>query len=311
MSVVADFTTAITADHLGVDEELPAGVRRAAVIGSPIAHSLSPVLHRAAYAALGLTSIRYDKFEVGETDLAQFVERLGPEWAGLSLTMPLKRVVIPLLDEISPLAEAVGAVNTLIFGPREPGALRASRRGDNTDVQGMVGALGDLGVSAEPPGRETVAPAVVLGGGATAASTMAALAKLGWREVSLCVRSRERSAEVVTVGERVGVNVRVEPLGSAAALMAEAAVTVATVPGGALGDLAERLVVGTRPDGGPAVLLDVIYDPWPTPLAAAWQRRGGLVASGLDMLIHQAVDQVAQMTGRVPSVEVLRAAAAR
>lgn len=272
------------------------------MLGSPIAHSLSPALHRAAYASLGLTAHRYDKFEVGEADLAAFVASLGPSWTGLSLTMPLKRVVIPLLDEISPLAEAVGAVNTLVFGVDDRG--QQMRRGDNTDVQGIVGSLSELGVTGAS------GPAVVLGGGATASSAVAALSRLGWREVRLAARSRERAAEVVEVGERVGVHVVLGTLAGARRHVADASVVVNTVPGQALGALAQTLHVRTRADGRPAALLDVIYDPWPTPLAAAWHAGGGVVASGRDMLIHQAVDQVAQMTGRVPAVSVLRAAVA-
>jgi shikimate dehydrogenase len=270
------------------------------VLGSPIAHSLSPALHRAAYAALGLSDWRYDSFEVDEQGMAGFLSRLGPQWAGLSLTMPLKRVVIGLLDEISPLAEQVGAVNTLVL------AEDGRRVGSNTDVAGVIGALADAGIHPEPPGRDAHAGAVILGGGATAASAVAGLAALGWRTVTMCARSPLRAAEVIEVGQRFDVEVRFAQLDGAAELVGRAEVTVATVPGGALADLAERAHVATRRNGHPAVLLDAIYDPWPTPLAAAWPRAGGVVVCGREMLIHQAVDQVTAMTGLTPDVQVLR-----
>src|SRR3954465_4946696 len=88
---------------------------RAAVLGHPTPHSLSPSLHRAAYAALGLDDWRYDAFDVTEEGLPGFVADLDGPWAGLSLTMPLKQTVIPLLDHIEPLAQVVGAVNTVLL----------------------------------------------------------------------------------------------------------------------------------------------------------------------------------------------------
>src|SRR5271155_6074619 len=116
-------------------------VRRAAVLGSPIMHSLSPVLHGAAYQALDLHGWHYDKIGCAEPGLPRLVESMGPEWAGLSLTMPLKRVALAVADEVSPLAEAVGAANTLVF-PAGGG-----RRAENTDVTGMVSALQEAGLA--------------------------------------------------------------------------------------------------------------------------------------------------------------------
>lgn len=298
----------LRAEYVDIDAIAPAGVRRAAVLGSPIAHSLSPALHRAAYASLGLTDLRYDRFEVDDEGLEALLAPLGPEWVGFSCTMPLKRRVIELSDEVTPLAAATGAANTLVFRyDHEPGENgRVWRRADNTDVQGVIGALGDAGVFAQPAGRETTGPAAILGGGATAASAVAALGELGWREVALCVRSFERAADVVAAGESLGVSVRLVDLAAAVSVVAEADVVIGTVPGGALGELADQLHVGTRADGHPAVLLDAIYDPWPTPIASSWLGKSGLVVSGRDMLIHQAVGQVEQFTGLRPEVKVLR-----
>nr|WP_189181968.1 shikimate dehydrogenase [Microbispora rosea] len=263
--------------------------RRAAVLGSPIAHSLSPVLHRAAYAAMGLREWRYDAIECDEAGLAGQIGGLGPEWAGLSLTMPLKRAVLPLLDSVSDLALAVGGANTVVF--RDGG-----RHGDNTDVYGIVQALAEAGVCGP-------ASAVVLGGGATAASAIAALREMGLAEVTLVVRDKARAGETLSVAERLGTTVTVRSFGD---FDPAADLVVSTLPSGAADALAER-VAARLPEK--AALFDVVYAPWPTALAAAAGARGRTVIGGLPMLLHQAVRQVELMTGRadVP-VEAMRAA---
>ncbi|MEU3459092.1 shikimate dehydrogenase [Streptomyces sp. NPDC006733] len=264
--------------------------RRAGVLGSPIAHSLSPVLHRAAYAELGLDGWRYDPFEVDEAALPGFLDNLGaPEWAGLSLTMPLKRAVFPLLDEVSDTAAAVEAVNTVVF------TADGRRTGDNTDIPGMVAALRERGVAA-------VESAAILGAGATASSALAALARICSGEVTVYVRSAARAAEMREWGERLGVRVRTEEWADAAKAF-DAPLVIATTPAGATDGFAAS--VPQRP----GALFDVLYHPWPTALAAAWTDRGGEVVGGLDLLVHQAVLQVEQMTARTPApLAAMRAA---
>ncbi|MGV9454179.1 shikimate dehydrogenase [Streptomyces sp. NPDC003635] len=255
--------------------------RRAAVLGSPIAHSLSPVLHRAAYEELALTGWTYDRFEVDEAALPGFFAELGPEWAGLSLTMPLKRAVIPLLDEISETARSVEAVNTVVF--TEDGR----RVGDNTDIPGMVAALRERGI-------EQVDSAAILGAGATASSALAALARVCTGEVVAYVRSAARAAEMRQWGERLDIEVRTAEWADAAEAL-RAPLVIATTPAGTTDELASA--VPERP----ATLFDVLYEPWPTELAARWSMFGGAVVSGLDLLVHQAVLQVEQMTGLAPA----------
>ncbi|WP_329624514.1 shikimate dehydrogenase [Streptomyces sp. NBC_01255] len=265
---------------------------RAAVLGSPIAHSLSPVLHRAAYAELGLDDWSYDRFEVDEAGLPGFVGELDDSWAGLSLTMPLKRAIIPLLDDISDTAASVEAVNTVVF--REDGR----RVGDNTDIPGMIAALRERGV-------EKVESAAILGAGATASSALAALARVCAGPVTAYVRSEARAEEMRGWGERLGVDVRTADWERAAEAFA-APLVIATTPAGTTNALATAVpdAVGT--------LFDVLYDPWPTALAAAWSDRGGKVVGGLDLLVHQAVLQVEQMTGRTPApLAAMRAAGER
>ncbi|WP_020573709.1 shikimate dehydrogenase [Actinopolymorpha alba] len=265
----------------------PAVTRRCAVLGSPIAHSLSPVLHRAAYAELGL-DWRYDAFEVDEAGLADFVDGLGPEWRGLSLTMPLKRVVLPLCDEVSEQAALVGAVNTLLL---EEGR----RTGTNTDVPGIVAALRARGVT-------SVRSPLLVGVGATAGSALAALAEFGTGGVRAIARDPSRAGDLRTLAGKLGVDLDVLPW-DAAATLSDLDLVVSTVPEDAVAPLAGPLVDRAE------VVFDVLYHPWPTRLAAAAEHAGRLVIGGLDLLVHQAALQVEQMTRRpLAPVAAMRAA---
>ncbi|MEV7013903.1 shikimate dehydrogenase [Streptosporangium sp. NPDC051022] len=261
---------------------------KAAVLGSPIAHSLSPHLHRAAYEGLGLYDWQYEAVECDEAGLAGLIGDLGPGWAGLSLTMPLKRAVLPLLDTVSETAVQVGGANTVIFS-------EGGRHGENTDVYGIVQALTEAGV--RPPGSATV-----LGGGATAASALAALRELGLSEVNLVVRDPVRAGETAEVAERLGTTLSLRTFDKLETVL-DVDLVVSTLPAGAADGFA-HLVAGV-----PA-LFDVVYAPWPTRLASAVAAGGGTVIGGFPMLLHQAVRQVEMMTGRtdVP-VEAMRAAA--
>ncbi|GGK91670.1 shikimate 5-dehydrogenase [Planomonospora parontospora subsp. parontospora] len=267
---------------------VPGTVTRAAVLGSPIAHSLSPYLHRAAYEALGLDGWSYEAIECDEAALPALLGGLGPGWAGLSLTMPLKRAVLPLLDTVSDLAVEVGGANTVVLSG-------SGRHGDNTDVYGIVQALSEAGVA--PPRS-----AVILGGGATAASTLAALRELGLGEATLVVRDQARAGETAEVAERLGTALTVQTFDKLDAVL-DVDLVVSTLPSGAADGFAD--LVAAR---APAVF-DVVYAPWPTLLAQAVRRAGGTVVGGFPMLLHQAVRQVELMTGRtdVP-VEAMRAA---
>jgi shikimate dehydrogenase len=257
------------------------GSRRAAVLGSPIAHSLSPVLHTAAYAALGLHDWTYTAIECDEAGLPALLASCDTRWAGLSLTMPLKRAVLPLLDRTEPLAVAVGGANTVVF---EDGA----RHGYNTDVPGMVAALAEAGVTA--PARATI-----LGAGATACSALAALRETGLTSAVVLARDRSRAGDLLAAAGRLGIEVDVRPFGSG---VRDGDLVVSTVPAGAADFYTERMG-GLRP--GPAAVLDVVYAPWPTPLAQAAARSGAVVVGGFDLLLHQAARQVELMTGVKPA----------
>jgi shikimate dehydrogenase len=262
-------------------------------MGSPIAHSLSPALHTAAYRSLGLTGWTYDVREVDAAGLGPALDGLGAEWVGVSLTMPLKQAVLALVDEVSELAAAVGAVNTLTFAD-------GRRRGDNTDVHGIVAALQAAGVTAADG-------AVVLGGGATAASALAALRELGERRPVVAVRSRARAGVLLEAAERLEVSPRLVAWEAAPELLRRSPLVVSTVPAGAADGLAADLAGWAA--GPSAVLLDVVYRPWPTALARSWAAGGGTAVPGLDMLLHQAARQVEIWTGSVPDLAVMRTAA--
>lgn len=268
-------------------------LRRAAVLGHPVAHSLSPALHRAAYTALGLDGWAYDAVDVTEQQLPGFVAGLDATWAGLSLTMPLKQTVIPLLDHVEPLAQVVGAVNTVLLHGSGAGRTLV---GANTDVHGLVTALGEgLGEG------HRIRTAAVLGAGATAASTLAALAQLGCTTPVVHVRAVARAGGLMRAAHRMGVEPVFRSLDDAAGQLARADVVVSTLPPRAADPLAAALAGATV--GG--VLLDAAYDPRPTALSVAWAAAGGVVVPGERMLLHQAVEQVRLMTGHPGPVDAM------
>jgi len=269
-------------------------VRRCAVLGSPIAHSLSPLLHRTAYARLGL-DWTYAAHEVTEQTLPTYLAGLDPSWRGLSLTMPLKRAVLPLLDEADAVVRTVGAANTVLLSP-------GRRAGANTDVSGLVTALQTSlsDVTRAPDGR-----ALVVGAGATAAAALASLADLGMHAVDLHVRDPARADEARLVAGRLGLDARVLPFEAPWPAASPPPVVISTVPSSvAAAVLPEDVLSGT-------VVADVRYDVWPSPLLAVAERRGSVIVTGIDLLVHQAVAQVRLMTGReVPPRPLLEAATA-
>jgi shikimate dehydrogenase len=246
--------------------------RRLAVLGSPIGHSKSPALHRAAYKALAL-NWDYDAVDVSDDQLADFIGGLGEEWRGLSLTMPLKQSVGPLLQEVDRLGEQTGVANTVLL---EDGKVR----GFNTDVSGIVWAL-------EAAGLESARFVHILGGGATAASALVAAAELGADRVDIYVRSLERSVWLEPLAHDLGLMVRIRAFGQADRSLDIPDLVISTLPGGVSTDALYTDSTRRR-----SVLLDVSYDPWPSVLASAWQAVDGRVVSGLAMLAHQALLQV-------------------
>ena len=261
--------------------------RHAAVLGRPVAHSLSPLLHRAAYAELGL-NWTYAALDCGPDELAGVLAERA-DWAGFSCTMPLKHAVLDVAAEVAPVARAVGAGNTLL--PLPGGGWRA----DNTDVAGIVATLAE----------HAVAPRTVtlVGAGGTAQAAVAALATFGLEECTVLVRDVRRTEQVRATGAALGVTIRTATLAAESPELG-ADLVVSTLPHGAADPLA------ARPWTAEQTVLDVVYDAWPTALARAVAAAGGKVLSGALMLLHQAAVQVALMTGCEAPVVAMRAALA-
>ena len=271
-------------------------LRRAYVLGHPIAHSLSPALHRAAYAYLGEANLEYDRRDTLPDDLPAIMRGVrnpagteeAPYIAGLSVTMPLKTAVIQYCDELSETAHVTGAVNTVY--PRGERVL-----GDNTDVIGIVNALLHAGLK---PNHERDEPAVI-GGGATAISALTALHKLGYRRASVYARSLHKLGSVQEAADRLGVQLEQVSLADLPQNLAERGhhPVISTLPARAADEWASQLsgLKGASATHQP-VLLDVAYNPWPSVLASVWEASGGAVVSGLGMLLYQAVEQVLLFT---------------
>jgi len=266
-------------------------VKRAAVLGSPIAHSLSPVLHTAGYTALGIADQwHYGRHECDEEGLAAFLDGCDDSWAGLSLTMPLKRVAMTLVDEVDEIATAVGGANTILFRD-------GRRHACNTDVTGIVEALREAGL-------DRLRTVTVLGAGATAASALAAVRRLGATEpgaVTVLARDLSRTGDLAAAAERMSAEVVLAPLADIDRHLGVDLV-VSTLPSGAADRWAQPVAEAKT------AVFDVVYAPWPTVLGAAAQEAGAVVVGGFPMLLHQAAAQLTLMTGRPAPVEAMRAA---
>lgn len=281
--------------HLSTSvEPRPGGDRRAAVLGRPIGHSLSPTLHRAAYAALGLSGWTYEAIDCGADELPALVLGADEQWAGFSVTMPGKRAALAVAGRASRTARLVGAANTLVPGP--DGGWTA----DNTDVDGIIGALLHAGI--EVAGTRPV----LLGAGGTAQAALVALTNLEVNLIDVLVRDRTRTEDLRACAARVGVALRIVAFGEPAAeqVLDRPGLVISTLPPFA----ADRFAPHQWAPG--MQLLDAIYHPWPTALGEAIAAAGGTVVGGLELLLFQAAAQVRLMTGRPAPVEAMRAALA-
>jgi shikimate dehydrogenase len=246
------------------------GFARLAVLGSPIAHSQSPALHRAAYEVLGL-DWSYEAVEVADGELASFINGRDGTWLGLSLTMPLKRDILPLLSSRTELVDQTGSANTALFTAE-------GIAGFNTDVFGITQAF-------ERHGRNALPTVLIIGGGATAASAIVAARSLGASRVFLAVRSPERARGLGDIAAAQGVELQVIELAAVATLDERLDAVVSTIPNGA-----DAAVEFDRDTIVSAALLDVAYHPWPSRLAERWT--GAECINGLEMLVLQALAQV-------------------
>jgi shikimate dehydrogenase len=267
-----------------------------AVLGFPISHSLSPAIHRAAYETLGF-DWQYDAVELSGESLPAFLSALDGRWRGLSLTMPLKRDVVPLLDWADPLVALVGGANTVLV--TDDGL-----RGYNTDVEGAMRSFLDAGLSR----LESV---WIVGAGATAASLLVASIRLGAGRIEIIARTPAKAEPLKELGEHLGAHVVVRQWHEPPSSTEMPSAIITTVPGGAM-DLEFGESVRTA-----VALFDVAYDPWPSEVAKSWMAVGGTVISGHDLLINQAIAQVrifasgspdTPLAGEADAIDAMRAA---
>ncbi|MGJ9404762.1 shikimate dehydrogenase family protein [Nesterenkonia aurantiaca] len=292
--------------------------RQAAVLGHPIAHSLSPLLHTAAYDHLGLDA-DYRRIDVPEQSLQDFLrgEGASEDWMGWSVTMPLKAAMVAAVDSPSARVTALGVLNTVVHRPIGHGASGTADSGsadgttnsggtgnsggsrtlygENTDVDGIVAALGEAGL--HPGSSSDRGSFGIIGAGATATAALAAAAELGYTHVRSYARSVQRGLELAPVAAALGLRLSVSELselpedlraGPQDPDRVRLDAVVSTLPPRAADELSATLPRLDRP----IPLLDVAYDPWPSALASSWEASGGRVVSGLVMLLHQAVKQV-------------------
>ena len=257
---------------------------KAAVLGSPVTHSLSPILHNAAYAALGLDHT-YNAIEIAESGLGEFLEKVDTRWMGVSLTMPLKEVAFEFADSCDEVSRITGAINTLVFGD--------NIRGFNTDVLGIVDALTESATT-------QICSGVILGSGATARSSLVALQKVGATRVNCVARNKSDLERMATLARDIGLAFESLPIDKSQWMTAD--VVINTTPVGVMDEIAREVFSPT------GLLLDVVYNPWPTQLAASWAASGGSIVSGLSMLLHQAGHQVTLMTGEPAPIPQMRSA---
>lgn len=257
------------------------------MIGSPISHSKSPLLHTAAYQALGI-DISYDRLEASEPDAARLNEMLRhePGWVGLSCTMPMKQALIPFLDSVSERVSVLGVLNTVVVSRDAQG--KVSLSGENTDVDGLIKAIAAMGAHR----LERVA---IFGAGNTAFAAIMAMAEAGAQHIDFVVRSVERAASAVKLAKKFGVSAQALPTNEFAQHVASFDAAISTLPPRAADSFVADLGLARLTAGTP--LMDVTYDPWPSALAQAWRSNGGEVASGLTMLLYQAVEQVKLFSG--------------
>ncbi|MFW0179800.1 shikimate dehydrogenase [Rothia sp. CCM 9418] len=258
--------------------------KKAFVLGDPIEHSLSPSLHQVAYEHLGY-EIDYFRWRTSIEELPErFLPALTENVVGYSVTMPLKNAVVESLHELTDFAKILGVVNTVYW--HGEGSSRQSI-GHNTDVSGIVNALDYAGVR-----ESTNSPRAILGGGGTATSALMALAFLGSIDVDLYVRSVQRASTVLRLAQKLGIRLNVCHFEDFASRHPMYEAVISTLPAGVADQFAPALKSSLS-----GVLLDVSYNPWPSTIASYWEKAGGVIVSGLDMLMYQAIDQVKLFTG--------------
>jgi len=261
---------------------------RCAVLGSPIAHSLSPLIHQTAYDVLGLHHWSYEAFDIDEDALGRFIASCGPEWVGLSCTRPLKRRLLEF-GEASFRAQALKSGNTYVFGRDGAPAFI-----DNTDVAGLLHPI-------RRAGFENAASAIIVGAGATARSALLALAELGVRDVLVVARDVQRAHNSLDpVASHLGMLLDVRGWGVPRTARRDVLISVVPI------SLDAEMVHGLLPLA--RLVFDVQYGFGPSPFAGPTAEAGKPFLDGIDMLVTQAIGQIQLFTGETCPIEPLTAA---
>ena len=242
---------------------------RAAVLGSPISHSLSPTLHRSAYRKLGIDG-EYTSFEVREDELADFISGCDESWTGFSLTMPLKEQVLEIATQVDSHASRIHSANTLIRRGRDWYAT-------STDRTGFISLLNSHKLN-------SAMNILILGAGGTARAALGALDRSD-RTITIMRRTRARDLTLTSALESSALVLEPWEIKDVSTFD----LVINTVPTGASAEIVRG---GELPP-----LVDVIYHPWPSPLAHIWKERQERIISGIELLIWQGIDQVELMTG--------------
>lgn len=258
--------------------------KKLSVLGSPIEHSKSPLIHAAAYSVLGLDWI-YERNEVRKGGLRGFIEGLDDSWLGLSLTMPLKEEAAKFATWVDKAAEATGAVNTLVRS-------ESGWNGYNTDVFGIVQAVHQANLG-------ELNRVLIIGSGATATSAAVSIRQLAPNSLVL-IQARNQKTRDKLAGFCKDLGLKTKKVGSLKRAINKADLVIATLPGGALNEDAAKLSKwrGFKPTGA---VLDVAYQPWPSSFAQLWLDQNRPIISGLEMLLWQAIAQIRIFTSNDPA----------
>ncbi|AKE41321.1 shikimate 5-dehydrogenase [Corynebacterium kutscheri] len=263
----------------------------AAVLGSPIEHSLSPVLHNAGYQALGLP-FSYTRIEATAQTLPNIVTQADQQFRGFSVTMPAKFAALAYANTVSNRAQLIGSANTLV-------RTDTGWYADNTDGEGLIGAINELAIP-----HLGVGSAVIIGSGGTARSAIWALAQTGFSNLWVINRT-DRRQELQSLCDQLGITLNYRTFRELkpkelADIVTYAQLLISTVPSEVI---SQYLDVLARTN-----LIDVIYDPWPTPLVEKARERGFSACGGYVMLAHQAMSQFEQFTQHPAPRKHMRAA---
>ncbi len=259
----------------------------AGVMGWPVAHSRSPVIHSHWIRELGLKG-NYVLLPVQADNLSDAVRGLRAlGFAGCNLTIPHKVAAMPLMDRVDPLARRIGAINTIVV--EADGTLS----GYNNDAYGFVQSLLDT----QPDWRADAGPVTVLGAGGAARAVLVALAERGAKEIRLCNRSLDKAQALAA---EFGGPIRAYPWAQRAELLDGCALLVNTTSLGMKGQDALELSLARLPQQ--ALVCDVIYVPLETPLLAAARQRGNTTVNGLGMLLNQARPAFHRWFGVLPEI---------